>query len=429
MLLFVVFLLPIAPMETNVRESIDELQAESAIGSEYFYGYQMSYNGNFTDAIMLQEAIYDSDHSTLEEAMMIYRQEDVVEAWSPVNSLYGYLLRVGSNEVSYARYWHGYLVLLKPLLMILNFSELKMMNLILFMMLSCAVILQLVQMGHRSAVQALIVMLIFMTPISMIYTLSQAVCGLLMLGASLWILAKRDLVQRDAHGIYSFLVFGICTAYFDFLTYPLVTLGVPLIFWLMESDPAKRIGRVIRASIAWAFGYLGMWSLKWVIGSILLQENLFADAFETIRVRTGASEQGSLLSRFVQTVILNFKEYQGMTYRLFLLAVICWMVSRVVRSILARKRDLDFFDAMDAEEGMKENRQQYMMKMGIYPKRTILQIISSYCLVAVMPFAWFLVTTNHSYEHPYLAFRILGITQLALMVLVLEATRSRKECV
>ena len=67
-----------------------------------------------------------------------------------------------------------------------------------------------------------------------------------------------------------FLIVGILTSYFDFLTYPVVTLGIPLCcYFLLESDRLwNNIKRLTGFSVSWAIGYAGMCAAKWVIADL-----------------------------------------------------------------------------------------------------------------------------------------------------------------
>ncbi len=376
-----------------MRESLDALLTEEGSTSEYLYGYQATYDGLFTDCIMLQEAIYENHCGAMEAAMAIYRTEINPSLWTPLASLVGYLERSGAPQVSYARYWHGYLVLLKPLLMIFNYQELKILNLIVIGLLLFGVLTELVELGKKKQAAAFFLMFLMLIPISMIYSLSQSICGIIMLAAS-WIVVKwRIFLQKKSHMIWFFLLLGCLTSFFDFLTYPLITLGIPLVLVMITSDTAKRLYSVCLWSLSWAVGYVIFWGEKWVIGSIILRRDVLREATETIAYRAGYEEQGNYLTRLMQTVIANIREYQGRTFRILLLGIIIWLGAELV--LAAHDHRLTI-------------------------KREMCKSDATFLAVAILPFIWFMGTTNHSLEHPYLAFRILSIAQLALMMLVLE---------
>lgn len=75
----------------------------------------------------------------------------------------------------------------------------------------------------------------------------------------------------------AFLIIGMLTSFFDFLTYPLFTLGMPLILIsvLGTFSSVQKLCDIVKNSIFWGIGYGGMWCGKWMVGSILTGDNLF----------------------------------------------------------------------------------------------------------------------------------------------------------
>ena len=76
--------------------------------------------------------------------------------------------------------------------------------------------------------------------------------------------------------------------YLDLLTYPVAALGIPLaVFLSISKGPAflEQCKRVIISSVAWGFGYFGIWAGKWLIGSIILKRSIIADATEQAKFR------------------------------------------------------------------------------------------------------------------------------------------------
>lgn len=94
-----------------------------------------------------------------------------------------------------------------------------------------------------------------------------------------------------------FTVIGAATSFFDLLTYPLVTLGAPLMIAVFRnaSGLSNMIGSkvflsVLRLSLCWALGYGGMWIAKWVIATIVLGRNVIADGLSNAAVRSGQAD-------------------------------------------------------------------------------------------------------------------------------------------
>lgn len=110
-----------------------------------------------------------------------------------------------------------------------------------------------------------------------------------------------------------FQIIGIAVAYFDFLTYPIVALGVPLLFLLYFSDTLdakKRVIYVILHSVMFFAGYLGMYFCKWGLATLLTDVNVFKDAYEEFMILLNAnSVEGGGNHDFRGIIKNNFQLY------------------------------------------------------------------------------------------------------------------------
>lgn len=134
--LLLVHLLPCAPMREHIYWSMEMIEKEFE-DEVLIDGYPSTMTGNFTDCLMLEHAVYSSgQHSVLEQALLMYRSEShgtaaegEEDGWWPGHSLRDYLTGIPQpREVSYPRYWHGYLVFLKPLLLFTSFSTIRLLQ-------------------------------------------------------------------------------------------------------------------------------------------------------------------------------------------------------------------------------------------------------------------------------------------------------------
>ena len=114
-----VYCLPVRPIQEHVRVSVDAFLEE---GDNPFVlpGYKGSSLDNTTDAIMLGNALYQSELPAYQAAMEAGRAE--LDNEHTQLALKKYLDQdQGLTLTSYERYWHGYLVVLKPLLLVFNY--------------------------------------------------------------------------------------------------------------------------------------------------------------------------------------------------------------------------------------------------------------------------------------------------------------------
>lgn len=132
LLLAVAYMLPTGRMKSHIAES-DEVFNYEGIYPQLMYGVKSSQLDNYTDGLMYATAIHPGSGNVLRDAMYNARYE--YEDTNMVQALNDYANDVSVKEslryeLGYARYWHGYLIILKPLLLFLNVGEIRMLNLI-----------------------------------------------------------------------------------------------------------------------------------------------------------------------------------------------------------------------------------------------------------------------------------------------------------
>ncbi len=372
LLLLVVYLLPVSPMKANLKYSMIAISADSDSTGELIFGDRSSFAGAFTNELMLLEAVSESDHSLFEKAMGAYRPVYGDDLWYPDRALVAVLggdEEYPAQEEDYARYWHGYLVFLKPMLLLMSYEEIKLFNTMALTSLFILTLLSLIKKGYRYGAAGFACMWFLMMPSAIALGLQLTPCA--------YIMFITMLVLLNTPREKSFFVMfgcGMAAAFFDFLTFPLVTLTVPLAFLLSdeESDLKNTIRRCIGGSFAWASGYILFWGMKWVIGSLALGNNLFADAFDTVSKRTSAGDV-SRIGLFVQALYKNLYCWKAVPYIILVVGLVVFWTVRAFR-------------------------EKNFTAVGC------LVIVVS----AVFPLLWIFFAVNHSYEHATYTYRILA---------------------
>ncbi len=391
------FCLPEEPMANHLRESIPTLT--SYIGSsEMIVGYQSSFDGTFTDCLMLQNAVYDREHPLLEKAMGIYRNGWENDQWYPRETLVEYLKGEVTEEYSYARYWHGYLVFLKPLLLLFNLEEIYFLNQIFQSLLLIAVIVGMVKRHKEKYAICYGLAFVFLVPVVMPMSLSLSLCFYMYLITNLVQLRYHDRWKEKKQYVYVFLIVGMITSYIDFLTYPIVTLGMPLVmYFVLEEETWKQsIKKTAGYSIAWGVGYIGMWMSKWILASIILKENILLDAGNTLAQRTDAITYDSRILSFLSVLWYNMKMYKAMPYILIVVALVVTVAVLIIK-----------------------------YPTGLKFKEILIKCIP-FMIIACMPFAWYGVALNHSGEHYMFTFRALIVTVFAGSCMLMQLFNCKK---
>ena len=152
LLMLAVYLLPTGVMCEHVSESV---LMEVWEGDYYRWVPKdgTSISDGYTDALMINTAIHEVEGSAVYDSLMnpATWYEGLI---SGCESVQKYVAgdTEGSYNKNYARYWHGYLILLKPLLLIFNYYRIRWINTMAGCVMASAVLLLLYKKIGRAHV-------------------------------------------------------------------------------------------------------------------------------------------------------------------------------------------------------------------------------------------------------------------------------------
>ena len=380
-LLIMVYALPTGEMKNNVQRATAIYDYEG-VYPQLVAGYKMTQLDNCTDATMLLNAIFPGTGNVINDAMKTYRVE--YKERNPVGSLTDFANDVVAEKrtVTYPRYWHGYLVILKPLLLFFDVADIRIINMFLQTTLFMYIIYLMMKRRLEKYIPLYVVSVLLLCPPALMVSFQFSTISYISLITVILVLKKQKWELKDK--LFLFLLIGIVTAYFDFLTYPLVGLYFPMIFLLLkEKDWKKATKEVIAYSILWIIGYAGMWCGKWAVGSILTGNNLFFD------VLSRAGEYTSM-----ETDEATVTSLQVIARNIYVL--VKWPIVILGGLTCA-----------------------YLMKCLFHDLKTrkleLLQMMP-FLIIAVAPFVWYVFAGLHSYYHYWFTFRILCVSVFALLV-------------
>lgn len=293
-LLILTYALPEKKINLHVRESGEYLQPEGSywrmIPNSPFTNLD-----NYTDATMLLIAAYNSEENLIQKAAKNHyiTLNNVTKPESCM--LLESAEDIGYSIHQYGRYWHGYLVVLKPLLLFLNLGEIRELNMLLVIGAIVTISLLMYRRKKLRYVFPYLLAVCFMNPGTIANSLQNSTIFHTASIAMIVLLLFYDKEIFRKHLWLFFMLLGMATSYVDFLTYPIVSLGFPLIcvFILNTGNNAagiRQIGKnfqqMLLYSGMWGLGYVGMWGSKWILSSCVTGTNYFAEALNTIETRS-----------------------------------------------------------------------------------------------------------------------------------------------
>lgn len=119
-------------LEENLEESRAVFQKEKMYQKVIPIMYTSTLD-NYTDALMLLIASYRGSEPLIDKGMNNYRI--YVEGTSPYEQMANDFSSAPTEVKSYYRYWHGYVIFLRPLLAIFNYQQIRIINTIVHIIL------------------------------------------------------------------------------------------------------------------------------------------------------------------------------------------------------------------------------------------------------------------------------------------------------
>ena len=389
-LLLAAYALPGEPVRQHVYDSAVKI-ADEGLYPEYF-GFKLFQMDNYTDTIMLTEAA-SADEAPPLTAMMTNTAYNVDNFATLADDLQWYIEKDWSTGAqrtdvptltpfSYARYWHGYLIWLRPLLLVTDITGVRVVQYGVLAALFAAVLLLLRRRcGLRAAgwfAVSQLAVTVFWAP----HQVQFFTCFALAYAGCVWVLAKP---RRSDNVCLALLALGAATAFCDLLVTPILTLGLPLVCWLLEPQQrlragTKQCGVVVGGSLSWGVGYLLCWASKWVLAGLVTGQNVIADALHQVGVRTAADSWHGM--ELTWGNILHFVYATLAEKHLF------WPLVLTVVLLIA------------------------LFAASIRDKQQLTRALPL-GLCALMTPAWFLVLRTHSIQHGWFTWRALGLTIFA----------------
>lgn len=382
-------------IQENYQESVAFLMERPT--SFYFHtfvhGSKLDY---YADAITLSIGYYLGNTDPLTSSMWCSYYG------ANSNMMNEYLKESVETEIEpnqeYLRYWHGSAALMRILHLALNIKQIYAFHVVIMIALAAILITMLFRYGYKAEAAAFIISMVVVgvwyVPLCLEYTYSF----LCMLVASI---VGLRLVLKEKYSWIGpfFLITGMITVYFDFLTTETLSFLVPLLFILRIS---RRQGKekallAVNSCAAWLIGYLGMWLMKWVLATIILGIDVMPYVNEHIAERLNGKVVGYYMTGnfYLDTILKNLQRLFPYEYGLYGAALV--MMFAVVIFVLPAVRG----------------------KLSVRRKINGFNILLYVC-IGLIPYVRYLVLNNHSYVHYFFTYRAQAATVIAISFIFFE---------
>lgn len=419
-LLFTTAYIPQSAIQKQMKESA-EYYSEHLLFDRVTPFSFLSRQDNYADCI-LTNIIYHIDSENIPTSVLSasYYNPDGEE----VNESFSYAVNNPANvsgndkvvpNVDYSRYWHGSMVLLRPLFMFFDIRMIRMILGIMILLLTVWFLYLLIREKYHFFACCYVVGLIsvsaWMCGFCVEYTMPFLVMAVEL--PVLFLLMTKEVNVKSEKTDIIFLcvlsVSGVSTAFLDFLTTETVTFTTAYLVYLIVRDKneclkdfKKEVCTFIKAGIVWGSSYAMMILLKWILACIFLGRQNFWNALQQAVFRmsgdatlgnVAGAENVSDKERIMGALWRNIGCLMPFTNRMSLGATLLF-VSIVVCVCFCI---------------------WYLFYTKLPAEKNRLLI-----LVAMIPFFRFLVLNNHSYIHFFFTYRALLISVVVILYITVE---------
>ena len=472
-LMTVTAMIPREAIQKKSQESAEYFAAKDSFEMiEYLGNTYNTMQDNYSDAILFHIIYHVDPKNPLKTALAAkYYQPDNINIYTD------YLEAVTTTptpepNIEYSRYWHGPMVYLRPLLLVLNAYQIRILHgiLILAGFVVCSIILW--RRGLKAEAVILLLSLVLVEGWMLFASLEYATMFLWMTIFCLIALLRMPKVSLDKWGSF-FLIAGIVTAFVDFLTTETLTLTMPLLLILLHyragllqqgelgsvaelsqgkaggtaSFAQGNVGKLayfpqmkklannkkakqsrqdtkqdtksgkttsvflifFRYVITWGLGYAGMFSIKWLFVYLFMGDSVFKSSFDEGVLRFGGEVYLGNSNLFEQATLRQ--QLEGSVWHN--LAMLYPFANR-----------LSFYTTLLA---FGATVLVIFALVYLFHNRIDWGFYGLVALIALIPIARFVLLSNHAYIHFFITYRALLPMVMGSLLLVWEQGVPRKE--
>lgn len=369
-------LLPNNSIKKNIERSVAIYNDEHAY-PQYFIRKKAHELDNYTDYLIINLIYSSSPHKPLKYFLFpqgYTSYEQSLSATIHINE--GINKKILEPNFIYGRYWHGSSFAYRLLFAITDLSGVRWMNFMICSIAIFAFITALTKNIPKPEMYWISIGLIFVNYYLVLMSLQFTPVFLIAIIGSIALLKRRS---REKRIDFLFLLLGSFTSYFDLLTAPIITLGIPLLIWVASqreiTDWFKKFKTIIGYSLLWFFGYVLTWTFKWLLIFLFTDYSIVDEIKYKMGERAGVWNNSRMYAVWENIKMLNIVPFNIILTGLVILAI-------------------------------------------IYFNRKGLQRAGLFFIITLMPLVWLFFTANHAEMHSWFTYRSLWVAVSGLFLTI-----------
>ena len=376
------YLLPTGGMKEKTKAAFTIFDKEG-----YYYptdGPKGTVRDNFIDALYMNQATVNVDNADLLGCVMNGYDWSWQDPARPIENLEAAVSEPESVTLvnTEHRFVNGHVVLVKLLLLVLNYAGIRIFGICLCVLLTALLGWLMYKRGFGRYILPLLLSVWFLRPVTMgmniAFTIMYA-CAII--PCILLFTVKKETLEKRAWLFFSLA--GAAMFCFNMNYFQLIGFGMLFILYLLivgfPEKPGKMFRKILDFFIAWMAGYAGAMVFKWAIYALSTDGAMFSEMFRHMMMRSAEDESSRL-----GAVWFNTKIAFGSIW--FLIPEVLFLAWTLFR------------------------RKKAGLKLFTFTPSGLLLLAA----MILLPVGRLAILANHSYVHAWFTYRVLMLPVLAV---------------
>lgn len=389
----------------NCNDSVIINELYSIDSREPYISYmkvRKNYNRDIT-----QLEILDRNGNNISALYSESEHREVLE-FAPIRELSDHLSGKIHLSFTYGRYWHGYIALFRPLLLLFNISQIRILLFSVYTVLLFYFLYLLHKRFGKITAIIFAASLVCTGYVTSSFSLASSPVFLTMMISAVILMKRIDKIQ-DFH-LYIFAVACI-SSFVDILTVPMITLGMLSCLYLLKLIEDGRdwlfcLETAVFSTFVWFVGFGGTWLCKWVLYDLTVSSgnSVMLPALVRGELTLRHADDFSMLALALKQIFfrvsrtndgagIDSDKYIYITLNILGRASLYTMITSGI-ILYARK----FKSSID---GFNKNA-------------------LSFLFIACLPAVWYTALANHTELHYFFTYRLSFVYMLAMLLAINE---------
>lgn len=315
MLIFMLFITNLIPNKFVNKNLVKSITNYHDVGfTFYIKDVAVTIDDASADSTELQ-IMNNNDPKHLLYSVLVTPAYRTLENQDFIQMSYDNIVNHAEPNYDYNRYWHGYQILWKPLLIFCQANTIKLIYMIGYIILLGYLLFLLIKDKNTRVFGIGYALMHIFNIIPFGFTALEyiPIFYIMTIGCLLLYKTKIDIPVI-------FYCLGISAAFFDFWTAETLTFTAPILLFIVLYN--SKYKDIIFNGLRWLVGYCFTFVYKWTLATIIFHENFFVKAYDKYKIHETSIYSRPSGIKFNVSILFNYKFANNEALMIFIIIIL-----------------------------------------------------------------------------------------------------------